>query len=92
MVGNNPALHQLEEILCFRDNLLSLGTGRDGSVVIVDYISLAPARLEKVERGVRSSPKRQTGDLKGQAMMTRVVASRNPAQAMDMVAVCKAAL
>ena len=71
MFGGNPSLDQLEEILCFRDNLFGLGMGRDGSMVIVDHIALPPARLEKVERGVRRSPKRQTGDLKGQAVMAR---------------------
>src|ERR1700693_66592 len=45
--------------------------GRDGSMVVVDYIALASAGLEKVEGGVRRSPERQTGHLKGQVVMAR---------------------
>lgn len=92
MVCGNPAFDQLEEILCFRDNLFGLRMGCAGSMIVVDYIALAPAGLEKIKRLVRRRPKRQAGDLKGQAVMPGVLARRNPAQAMDIVAVCKAAL
>jgi len=92
MVCGNPAFDQLEEILCLRDNLFGLRMGCDGSMIVVDYIAPAAAGLEKIKRLVRRRLKRQAGDLKGQAVMARVLARRNPAQAMDIAAVCKAAL
>jgi hypothetical protein len=48
MVRGNPTLDQPEEI--FRDDLVSLGMGRDRSMIVIDHIALASARSEETKR------------------------------------------
>jgi len=61
-------------------------------MIVVDYIALAPAGLEKIKRLVRRRPKRQAGDLKGQAVMARCAGKTKSRTGDGLVAACKAAL
>lgn len=71
MICGNPALDQLEEILCFRDNLLDLRVSCDRRLVVVDHIALAPARFKEIEMARGRSTKRQPGRFKRNPVVTR---------------------
>lgn len=70
MVRGNPALDQIEKILRFGDYLLSLGMGRDRSMVVVDHVALAPAGFEKIKRTVGGGSQRQPGGFERQPVMS----------------------
>ncbi len=69
MVRGNPALDQLEELPGFRDNLFGFGVRRDGSMVVVDHIALAPAGFEEIKQACGGSSKRQPCGLERQTVM-----------------------
>ncbi len=69
MVRSNPALDQLEELLRFRDNLFGFGVRRDGSMVVVDHIALAPAGFEEIKQACGRSSKCEACGLKRQTVM-----------------------
>jgi len=56
MICSNPVLDQLEEIIRFRHNLFGLCMSCDGGVVVVDHITLAPARLKEIQGRAAGAP------------------------------------
>ncbi|MGC2529656.1 MAG: hypothetical protein WA639_18045 [Candidatus Acidiferrum sp.] len=56
MIRENPPLNQLQETLRFFNNFFRFRASGDGSMIVVDHVSFAPARLEKSSASVADVP------------------------------------
>jgi hypothetical protein len=76
VICGNPAFNQIEEIVCFDENLLGFGACRSRGMIVIDYVALPPTGLKEIEQMQSGGSESEPGGLKGEAMMA--LSSREP--------------
>jgi hypothetical protein len=69
MIGGDPAFDEFQEVVRLRDDLLRFRMRGNRSMVIVDHVALAAARVEEIEGFVGGRSERQPSGFECQPVM-----------------------